>query len=49
MEDQDTYQIPTEGCTDDAVQSLRSELLSLAEKHEIKQSVTYIKKLVTAH
>ncbi len=28
----------------DELQSLRSELLSLAEKHEIKQSVAYIKK-----
>ncbi len=37
-------QIPTEECTEDMVQSLRSELLSLAEKHEIKQSVAYIKK-----
>ncbi len=37
MEDKD---IPTE----DATQSLRNELLLLAEKHEIKHSVAYIKK-----
>ncbi len=37
MEDKD---IPTENAT----QSLRNELLSLGEKHEIKHSVAYIKK-----
>ena len=37
MEDKD---IPTE----DATQSLKNELLSLAEKHEIKHTAAYIKK-----
>ncbi len=42
-------QIPTVGLTEDiasdsVIQDLRNELLSLAEKHEIKHSVAYIKK-----
>jgi predicted house-cleaning noncanonical NTP pyrophosphatase (MazG superfamily) len=52
MEDQVTYQTLTEdvsnqsqGTNDEAVQSLRMhEMISLAEKHEIKQGVAYIKK-----
>ncbi len=31
------------------LQSLRGELITLAEKGEIKQSVAYIKKPTTAH
>ena len=43
MEDQVTYQIPFEDVSG-VNESLRKNLLSLAEKHEIKHSVTYIKK-----
>ncbi len=49
MEDQVTYQTLTEDVSDqpqgaNEIQSLRNELLSFAEKHGIKKSVTYIMK-----
>ena len=58
MDDQVTYQTLIEDVNDhsekpvaDDLQSLRSEMISLAEKHEIKQSVAYciLRRLVTAH
>ncbi len=45
MEDQFSYQTLTEDVSDkpvakdDEVQNLRSEMISLAEKHEIKRSL----------
>ncbi len=46
MEDQVTFETSdhSEKPVADDSQSLRSEMISLAEKHEIKQSVAYIKK-----
>ena len=49
MEDQVTFERSKDnkqpgGTTADNLQFLRSELITLAEKHEIKHSVAYIKK-----
>ncbi len=44
MEDQDIPTARENLATEDVTQNLRNELLSLAEKHEIKDSAAYIKK-----